>query len=156
MRQDLKAYPKLKLVKVAYGNTAVNVTTTVVDGLLQQYPDLKGIIVPDSIGLPTTAGVIDQKGLKGKIAVTGLSLPSQMRRYVSNGTVPQFALWDVSNLGYLSYYTAYLLASHKISDKPGTSFQAGKLGKFAIDSQHQIVLGPPLVFTTKNIGQFNF
>ncbi len=42
MKQDLKKYPKLQLVKVAYGNTAVNTTTTVVDGILQQYPNLKG------------------------------------------------------------------------------------------------------------------
>jgi rhamnose transport system substrate-binding protein len=156
MKKDLKKYPKLDLVKVAYGDTAVNTTTTVVDGLLQEYPKLKALIVPDSISLPTAAGILDQKGLKGKILLTGLSLPSQMKKYVANGTVPKFALWNVTNLGYLSYYAAYLLSEHKITNKPGTSFRAGKLGKFKINKQHVIVLGPPQIFTKQNINQFHF
>ena len=39
---------------------------------------------------------------KGKVAITGLGLPNQMREYVKDGTVKKFALWDPADIGYLA------------------------------------------------------
>ena len=39
---------------------------------------------------------------KGKVALTGLGTPNQMREYVKDGTVKEFALWNPADLGYLA------------------------------------------------------
>ena len=47
---------------------------------------------------------------KKKIVLTGLGLPSQMKKYVHDGTVKQFALWNPEDLGYLAGYAISALA----------------------------------------------
>ena len=68
--------------------------------------------------------------------LTGLGLPSQMKKYVHDGTVKAFALWNPEDLGYLAGYAVAALADGKITGKVGETFKAGKLGTY------KIVLGP--------------
>src|SRR5215471_1406474 len=51
MKQELKKYPKMKLVSTVYGNDDPTTATQVTQGLLQQYPNLKGIISPTTVGI---------------------------------------------------------------------------------------------------------
>jgi len=51
MKQELKKYPKMKLVSVVYGNDEPTTATQVTQGLLEQYPNLKGIISPTTVGI---------------------------------------------------------------------------------------------------------
>src|SRR6266704_769195 len=46
MKQQLKKYPKMHLVSIVYGNDDPTTATQVTQGLLQQHPNLKGIISP--------------------------------------------------------------------------------------------------------------
>ncbi|MCA1597179.1 MAG: autoinducer 2 ABC transporter substrate-binding protein, partial [Chloroflexi bacterium] len=63
-------------------------------------------------------------------------------------------LWNPIDLGYLTVYAARGLADGTL--KPGaTSVSAGRLGKKAV-SGDQVLLGTPMLFTKKNIGQFHF
>jgi rhamnose transport system substrate-binding protein len=49
-------YSKMKLVKVAYGNDDDDqVSFQQAQGLLQAYPDLKGIISPTTVGVAAAA-----------------------------------------------------------------------------------------------------
>ena len=64
--------------------------------------------------------------------LTGLGLPSQMKKYVHNGTVKAFALWNPEDLGYLAGYAVSALAEGKITGKVGETFKAGKLGTYKI------------------------
>ena len=59
MKQQVKKYPKMKLVSVVYGNDDPAVSTQVTQGLLQQYPNLKGIISPTTVGIAAAAAVLD-------------------------------------------------------------------------------------------------
>ena len=149
-------YSGLKLVKVAYGDSVPEKATSETLGLLQQYPNLGGIISPDAVGLPTAARVLDQKKLGGKVKLTGLALPSSMKEYVKNGTVENFGLWDVEKLGYLAFFASYNLANGKITGAEGESFEAGDLGQFTIGENGEVVLGPLLVFDKSNIDQYDF
>lgn len=90
------------------------------------------------------------------MALTGLGTPNNMKKYVKDGTVKEFALWNVKDLGYLAYYVAALMAQGKLSGKPGDKFTAGRLGSYTIGSDGVVVLGPPFVFNTGNIDQFDF
>ena len=52
-----------------------------------------------------------------------------MRKYVKDGTVKEFALWNPEDLGYLAAYAADALVKGDITGKEGDKFKAGKLGE---------------------------
>jgi rhamnose transport system substrate-binding protein len=156
MKQQLKKYPKMSLAAVVYGNDDPTASTQVTQGLLQQYPNLKGIISPTTVGIAAAAAVLDTAKYRGKIALTGLGTPDEMKKFVSDGTVKEFELWKPQDLGYLAGYAAVELASGKITGAQGQSFTAGKLGSFTVGADNSVLLGPPFVFNSGNINQFNF
>jgi rhamnose transport system substrate-binding protein len=156
MKQELKKYPKMSLASVVYGNDDPTTSTQVTQGLLQQYPNLKGIISPTTVGIAAAAAVLDTPKYKGKIALTGLGTPDEMKKFVSDGTVKSFELWNPADLGYLAAYAAVEMASGKITGSSGQSFTAGKLGSYTVGLQNSVLLGPPYVFDSSNINKFNF
>ncbi len=158
MQDELKKpeYAKMKLVKIAYGNDDDQKSFVETQGLLQAYPNLKAIVAPTSVGIAAAARYISTSSSKGKVVVTGLGTPNQMRAFVKNGTVQAFQLWDPGALGYLAAYAAANLASGNISGKEGESFDAGKLGKRTIGKSGEVILGPPTTFDSSNIDNFNF
>ncbi len=156
MKQELKKYPKMKLVSTVYGNDDPTTATQVTSGLLQHYPHLAGIISPTTVGIVAAAGVLDTAQYRGKVALTGLGTPLSMKKFVDDGTVQSFELWDPAKLGYLAAYAAVNLASKKITAASGQTFTAGKLGSFTVGAGNSVLLGPPQVFNKANIAQFNF
>ena len=156
MKQELTKYPNMHLVSTVYGNDDPTTATQVTQGLLQKYPNLKGIISPTTVGILAAAQVLDSPKYRGKIALTGLGTPDSLKKFVSDGTVQSFELWNPANLGYLAGYAAVNFASKKITSSAGGSFTAGKLGKFTVGADDTILLGPPFVFNKANINNFNF
>jgi rhamnose transport system substrate-binding protein len=158
MKDELKKpeYKDMKLVKVAYGNDDDQDSFQQTQGLLQAYPNLKGIISPTTVGIAAAARYLSGSSYKGKVALTGLGTPNQMRKFVQDGTVQAFELWDPGKLGYLAAYAAAALASGQISGKEGEGFKAGELGDYKVGAKGEVLLGPPQVFDKQNIGQFDF
>jgi len=156
MKQQMKKYPKMKLVSIVYGNDDPPTATQVTQGLLEKYPNLKGIISPTTVGILAAAQVVDTPKWKGKVIVTGLGTPLEMKKYVGDGVTPGFILWNPANLGYLAAYAAVYLASKKITNAQGQTFTAGKLGSYTVGADHTVLLGPPTVFNSSNINNFNF
>jgi rhamnose transport system substrate-binding protein len=156
MKQQMAKYPNMKLVSTVYGNDDPPTATQVTEGLLEKYPNLKGIISPTTVGILAAAQVVSTPKWKGKVIVTGLGTPDEMKTYVSNGVAPGFILWNPANLGYLAAYAAVNLASKKITGATGQTFTAGKLGKYTIGADNTVLLGPPTVFNSSNINNFNF
>lgn len=158
MQQEL-AKPQFKnmhLVKIAYGNDDAQTSFQQTQGLLAQYPNLKGIISPTTVGIKAAAQYLDGSQYKGKVALTGLGTPNDMRQYVKDGTVTSFELWDPAKLGALAAYTAVALASGQINGTQGQTYQAGSLGSYTIGAKGVVTLGPPQPFDATNIDQFNF
>ena len=157
MKDELtKKYPNMQLVKIAYGNDDDQTSFNDTLALLQAYPNLKGIISPTTVGIAAAARAIESVHKGGQVALTGLGTPNQLRQYVKDGTIKGFELWDPGNLGYLAYYVAALLVEGKIKGTVGETFTAGKLGSFTIAANNVVLLGPPTVFNSSNIDQFNF
>jgi rhamnose transport system substrate-binding protein len=156
MKQELKKYPKMKLVATVYGNDDPATATQVTQGLLEQYPNIKGIISPTTVGILAAAGVLDTAKYRGKVQLTGLGTPDSMKKYVSDGTVKAFELWNPANLGYLAGYAAADIAGGTLKVKQGATFKAGKLGSFTVGADNTVLLGPPTVFDSSNINKFNF
>ncbi|MFJ3696276.1 rhamnose ABC transporter substrate-binding protein [Streptomyces sp. NPDC090052] len=158
MKDELKkpAYKNMKLVKVAYGDDDDQKSFQETQGLLKAYPKLKGIISPTTVGIAAAARYISASSYKGKVVVNGLGTPNQMRKYVKDGTVAQFALWDPKKLGKLASYAAAALASGQITGAEGEKFKAGDLGDYTVGKDGEVILGPPTVFDRANIDRFNF
>jgi rhamnose transport system substrate-binding protein len=156
MKTQLKKYPKMKLDAVVYGNDDPTVSTQVTQGLIQQYPNLKGIISPTTVGIAAAAAVLDTAQYRGKIKLTGLGTPNSLRKYVNDGTIEAFELWNPADLGYLAAYAGVNVASGTLSGKAGQTFTAGRLGKFKVGAKSTVLLGPPFVFNKANIGKFHF
>ena len=156
MKTELAKYPKIKLVATVYGNDDPATATQVTQGLLEQYPNLKGIISPTTVGILAAAGVLDSAKYRGKVMLTGLGTPDSMKKYVSDGTVKAFELWNPATLGYLAGYAAADIAGGTLKVTQGATFTAGKLGQFTIGADNTVLLGPPTVFDSANINNFNF
>jgi rhamnose transport system substrate-binding protein len=158
MKTELKKpeYANIQLVTVAYGNDDDQKSFQETQGLLRSYPDLKGIISPTTVGVAAAARYLSGSQYKGKVALTGLGTPNQMRAFIKDGTVKNFALWNPADLGYLAAYAGGALASGMITGKEGEKFTAGKLKEYTIGADGTVVLGPPTVFDASNIDQFDF
>ncbi|MEU3664679.1 rhamnose ABC transporter substrate-binding protein [Streptomyces sp. NPDC032940] len=158
MKEELKdpKYKDIKLVKVAYGDDDAQKSFQQTQGLLQEYPNLKGIISPTTVGIKAAAQYLSGSKYKGKVRLTGLGTPNDMRKYVKNGTVEAFELWDPAKLGELAARTAVALESGQITGKEGETFKAGAMGEFTIGKDGVISLGKPTVFNAENIDQYNF
>ena len=156
MKQELTKYPKMKLVATVYGNDDPTTATQVTQGLLEQYPNLKGVISPTTVGIAAAAAVLDTAKYRGKVLLTGLGTPDSLKKYVADGTIKAFILWKPQDLGYLAAYAAVEYASGKINGTQGQAFSAGRLGNFTIGADKTVLLGPPFTFNSSNINQFNF
>jgi rhamnose transport system substrate-binding protein len=147
---------KLQLVDTVYGNDDDTISYTQAQGLIQKYPDLKVIIAPTTVGIAASARAVSDAKLTGKVFVTGLGTPNQMRDYVKSGDSPEFALWNPGDLGYLSIYALNAIATGKIKGMPGDKFTAGKLGDYTVDPNGVVLLGKPTIFNKDNIDNFHF
>jgi rhamnose transport system substrate-binding protein len=158
MQQTLQQpqYAGLMLVDTVYGNDDDQASQQQAQGLLQAHPNLAVIVAPTSVGIASAAKVLEDTGTAGKVQLTGLGTPNSLKAYVKDGTIKEFALWNVQNLGYLTYYVASKLVSGDIKGMPGESFSVPTLGEYTIGANSVIVLGPPQVFDASNIDQFNF
>jgi rhamnose transport system substrate-binding protein len=149
-------YKNIKLVTVAYGDDDDQKSFQETQGLIQAYPNLKGIISPTTVGISAAARYLSTSPQKGKVKLTGLGTPNQMREFVKDGTVEAFELWSPEDVGYLSGYAAANLVAGNITGAEGETFDAGKLGERTIGPNGVIILGPPTRFTADNIDDFDF
>ena len=150
-------YSKLVWDGVVYGNDDPTTSTTVAQGLLSAHPNLKVIVAPTTVGIVAAAQVVKAKGLTGKVFVTGLGTPKGMVDFVKGGQSPEFALWNVTDLGYLAYVVAVDLANGTIKGNPGETFSDPTLNSgapYTIGTDSVVVLGPPFVFNATNIDQY--
>jgi rhamnose transport system substrate-binding protein len=158
MKQALKLpkYRGLQLVKIAYGNDNDTKSAQETQALLQAYPDLKGIISPTTVGVAAAARVLQQAKKCGKVALTGLGLPSQMRSYIKAGCAKKVGLWDEFKFGYVAMYAAHAVLQGKLTGKAGESFIAGKWGKRTVIANKTVIFDKPLVFTKETVDKYKF
>jgi rhamnose transport system substrate-binding protein len=158
MKEELAKpeYADIELVKVAYGDDDDQKSFQETQGLLQAYPNLKAIVAPTTVGISAAARYVSDSPKKGEVWVTGLGTPNQMRKFVKDGTVKEFALWNPKDVGYLAGQTAANLVAGRITGAEGEKFTAGRLGDYTIGAKGEIVLGPPTQFSADNIDDFDF
>ena len=149
-------YSKLEMVPVAYGDDEPQKSTDQTQALLDNYPDLKVICAPTTVGIAAAAKLLQDTG--SSVKLTGLGLPSEMLEYTGADdahSCPYFYLWDMQLLGKLSAYATIALINGDITGAEGESFSVEGLGEFTItaadDGGTEIVQGLPLQFNSDNI-----
>jgi rhamnose transport system substrate-binding protein len=156
MKKELQKpeYKDMKLVTVVYGNDLSDQSYREAMGLFKTYPNLKGIISPTTVGIAATAKALEDAGLAGKIQLTGLGLPSQMKQYITDGTCQQMELWNPIDLGYSATYISWGLVTGKFTGKPGEVMHVGRMGDITVGSDGTAVMGKPFVFEKSNIDKY--
>jgi rhamnose transport system substrate-binding protein len=159
-KDEVSKYPGLKLVDTVYGYDNEQKAFDATVALTTKYPNLAGIFAPTCPGLPAVARALESVGKgKGVIKLSGNCVPSITSKYMLDGTIGGFYLWDPSKLGYVTYYAARALVDGKITGKPGGSFVIDKgkwPGTYTIGPNGQIVTGQPVEFTKDNYKDFPF
>lgn len=147
----------LTLVKIAYGDDEFQKSVDETKALLTNYPDLKVICAPTTVGIMAAAKVL--KDQNSDVLLTGLGLPSEMKDYIGEDNVcPYMYLWNPRDLGKLAGYTAAALVTGEITGAAGDKYTAGDLGEYTIvtakDGGTEVILGPPFQFNPENIEEW--
>ena len=150
-------YAALNLVDVVYGDDQSEKSYNQALALIDKYPDLKLLMAPTTVGIAAASKALQDEDLCDEIKVSGLGLPAEMVSFTLNGCAPQFALWSFVDLGYLTYYVTYLIATGQLEAVDGASFEAGRMGTYTIhpdptrDQGLRVLMGPFTVYDKDNV-----
>jgi len=150
-------YAGVKLVETVYGDDQSEKSYNQALALVDKYPNLEVIMAPTTVGIAAAAKAMQDEDLCDRVKVSGLGLPSEMVSYTMNGCAPQFALWSFVDLGYLTYYTSYLLGSGALQGTEGEQFEAGRMGTYTIekdptrDEGLRVLMGPFTIYDETNV-----
>ena len=118
-----EAYANIEYLGVVYGDDEYQKSFDETQALLNQYPDLKGLIVPTTVGAPAVSKCIQDAGRDVK--VTGLTLASDMKTFIEAGICDETFLWNPIDLGYVASYAAVALVNGDITGAAGDTVVAG-------------------------------
>jgi len=155
-------YASIELVDTVYGNDQSEESYNQALGLVDSYPDLGLIMAPTTVGIAAGAKALQDEGLCGEgtdnqVVISGLGLPAEMVAYTLNGCAPEFALWSFVDLGYLTYYVSYMLATGDLEGVEGEMFVAGRMGEYEItedptrDAGLRVLMGPFTIYNKDNV-----
>ncbi len=155
MKEEWKKpeYAKMPLVATVYGDDQDDKSYREMQALAKAHPNLKGVISPTTIGIRSGAKAIMDGGLVGKIYITGLGLPSEMKEAVLKGACDSFAIWNPVDYGYAAtQIMGDILAG--ASAEPGSTLKMGRLGDTKVGDDGVAVMGKPFVFDKSNIEKY--
>ncbi len=158
------AYAGIDNVETVYGNDKSEDSYSAAIALVDKYPDLKVIMAPTTVGIAAAAKAMQDEGLCDQVKVSGLGLPAEMVDFTMNGCAPEFALWSFVDLGYLTYYVSYMLATDALQGVAGETFEVGRpvsgntVFEITADPTRpdvagalRVLMGPFTVYTPDNV-----
>ena len=151
MRKALPKHAGLELVSVVYGDDVSDKSYREAVALLKQYPDLAVLVSISSVGIVASARAVEDQGLRGKVKVTGLGLPSELIGYVDKGVVPKFAIWNPIDLGYATTQIAVRLAR---GDDPAKPIYMGRMGEVTFAADGVGAMSKPFIYDASNVAEF--
>ena len=155
MKEEWKKpeYAKMPLVATVYGDDQDDKSYREMQALVKAHPNLKGVISPTTIGIRAGAKAIMDGGLIGKVYITGLGLPSEMKEAVLKGACKSFAIWNPVDYGYsATMIMADIL--NGASTAEGSKLKMGKKGETTVGKDGEAVMGEPFVFDKSNVEQY--
>lgn len=126
IQEEFAANPKyanMTLLDPVYGDDDYTKSYDVTKALLDANPDLKGLIVPTTVGGPAVSKCIMDEGLAGKVKVTGLTLATDMAEYIHGGIADATFLWNPIELGYVSSYVGVAMVNGEFEAVEGATIE---------------------------------
>ena len=147
-------YPDAEIVDIVYAGEDQAQATQMATNLMNANPDLTGLIGECTSSAPGVAQAVTDAGRIGEVFTVGLGTPQSMAPYLESGASSASVLWDVEALGYLTGWAGVQLANgEEIPAEPevegidGVSYDA---------DTGVLLLGPPLIITADNAGDFDY
>ena len=154
-------YANLEWVATVYGDDEAQKSFDEAQSLLVNYPDLKVIVAPTTVGILAAAQVVQQQG--SDVLIAGLGLPSEMLGVTGEGLpCPYMYLWNPIELGEVAGYALAAFASGEITGAVGESFRAPNGNTYTVIAaapdvgivNTQIIVGLPFRFDGDNIEEW--
>lgn len=145
-------YPGMKLVEVAPTDDDPQKAYAAAKRLLEERPNLAGIIGSSSIATPAAAQAVQDADKAGAVKVVGLSTPLWIGPYLREGSAQMATLWSPKRLGYL---TVALAKQYLDGSLPANGQYVPNVGMIRVNGD-AVIMGAPLDFTKDNVGQYDF
>lgn len=155
MKEEWKdaKYADMPLVATVYGDDQDDKSYREMQALVKAHPNLRGVISPTTIGIRAGAKAIMDDGLVGKVFITGLGLPSEMKAAVLAGACDSFAIWNPVEYGYAATMIMGALLNGAGAAE-GATLSMGKKGETVVGPDGEAVMGEPFEFNKTNVEQF--
>src|SRR3954449_2506943 len=148
-------YPGAQIVDIVYAGEDQAAATQMATDLMNAHPDLTGLVGECTSSAPGVAQAVRDANKIGQVFTVGLGTPKSMLPYLEDGSSSASILWNVENLGYLTAWAGVQLAQGK--DFQATNDVSDAIKGVTFDpSTKVLLLGPPLVITKENAGQYNY
>ena len=155
MKEEWKKpeYKDMPLVATVYGDDQDDKSYREMEGLVKAHPNLRGVISPTTIGIRSGAKAIIDGGLIGKVFITGLGLPSEMKDAVLKGACDTFAIWNPVDYGYASTQIMINILNGAEAG-PGSKVKMGRMGETTVGDDGHAAMGEPFTFDKSNVEEF--
>ena len=151
----VEAYPDATLTEIVYAGEDQAKGTEFATNLMNANPNLTGLIGQCTTSAPGAAQAIRDLGKIGEVFSVGLGTPQSMKEYLADGSSSAAILWDVENLGYLTGWAGYQLATG--GDLAPSGAVATRIPEASFDSASKVLLlGPALRITADNVDNFSY
>lgn len=151
-----KHFPDMQLITDPYieDDNDQQLAYQKVQELLKAHRDLRGLLGCTAGSPPAAAVVIEERGLIGKMFVSGIALPNMARTYLKNGSIQSIHFWSPADAGYVTARVAYeTLKGNKIT----TGMDLGRSGYESVTVEGKIIRGDAVInATAENVDNWNF
>ncbi|MCL2579230.1 MAG: substrate-binding domain-containing protein [Oscillospiraceae bacterium] len=154
-------YANLEWVTTVFGDDELQRSFDETQSLLINFPELRVIVAPTTVGIMAAAQVVMQQG--SDVLVAGLGLPSEMVGLVGDDLpCPYMYLWNPIELGEVAAYALNAFKQGDTTGDVGQSFTAPNGNTFTVIAaapevgivNAQIIVGLPFRFDGDNIAEW--